>query len=684
MQVFGYGNMGEVVKNLRSVAVAGYHSYWFYTSWKYDTWNRVREIMYPDREKVTYKYNTGGNVNQVTSQFPSLSTTNIVTSITYNEFGNRLKITYGNGTSTSYNYDNNKQRMNALTYSFTAYTQTRDYGYDILSNITSIDTYQPQNALPPSGAIGGPVSHQYHYDTYNRLDHAEGNYTGPNDVGPTYLRQAYELDMTYNTDHTLKTKTQSQQMGTVATATAPITTPIPVYKNSYALDYSEYATGALVAGSYGYQQPHAVRKIVETPTWVTNPATDDPRIRQKEIEYDANGNQLEIKEKVGEEYTSLRKNLWDEENRLTAVNLKPDESTSHPVAIYTYDAGGNRAVRYNYDRMDVSSNAKEVAQKATDNVMMYPSGLVMAKAMKLDIKENVLSYTKHYYVGSERVSAKTGTVQQLGICPDILMATEMPGLDISITSMIRNTSNTSVTDAGTAVTAVYTKFNLTPPPMNPVIEPNRESYLHDMAKMNVYYFHSDHLGSSSYMTNASGKAIQHMEYLPFGETLVDEHSNSFSSPFKFNAKEFDEETGNYYYGARYYDPKWSIFISVDPMVEKTRDTYGYCYQNPINLVDPDGRQGEDWYINLFTGNVSWKEGHGSRFGYKDLGHTWGSTDVNGNRFLMDGDTKQITYNGKVLADFNKNPDSSYGIAFADGGNSQTLKNCPREVETFNG
>ncbi|OYQ49648.1 RHS repeat-associated core domain-containing protein [Flavobacterium aurantiibacter] len=53
------------------------------------------------------------------------------------------------------------------------------------------------------------------------------------------------------------------------------------------------------------------------------------------------------------------------------------------------------------------------------------------------------------------------------------------------------------------------------------------------------------------------------------------------------------ETGNYYYGARYYDPKWSSFISVDPLAEKTRDAYGYCYQNPINLVDPDGREADD-------------------------------------------------------------------------------------------
>ncbi len=41
-----------------------------------------------------------------------------------------------------------------------------------------------------------------------------------------------------------------------------------------------------------------------------------------------------------------------------------------------------------------------------------------------------------------------------------------------------------------------------------------------------------------------------------------------------------------------YDPKWSTFISVDPLAEKTMDAYGYCYQNPINLVDPDGREAE--------------------------------------------------------------------------------------------
>jgi len=86
-----------------------------------------------------------------------------------------------------------------------------------------------------------------------------------------------------------------------------------------------------------------------------------------------------------------------------------------------------------------------------------------------------------------------------------------------------------------------------------------------------------------------------MEYLPFGELLVDEHTNSYNSPFKYNGKEFDEETGNYFYGARYYDPKWSIFISVDPLAEQYPNIspYAYVANNPIIYIDPDGREIKD-------------------------------------------------------------------------------------------
>jgi len=66
--------------------------------------------------------------------------------------------------------------------------------------------------------------------------------------------------------------------------------------------------------------------------------------------------------------------------------------------------------------------------------------------------------------------------------------------------------------------------------------------------------------------------------------------NSFSSRFRFNGKEWDEETGNYYYGARYYDPKVSMWLSVDPLASNYPyvSPYNFVENNPLNLVDPTG------------------------------------------------------------------------------------------------
>jgi len=109
-------------------------------------------------------------------------------------------------------------------------------------------------------------------------------------------------------------------------------------------------------------------------------------------------------------------------------------------------------------------------------------------------------------------------------------------------------------------------LSLNPPALNSTDDYVEESSnFNHLRNLDYFYFHPDHLGSSSYISNAAGTVSQHMEYLPFGELLVDEHTNSYNSPFKYNGKEFDEETGNYFYGARYYDPRLSIFISVDPL-----------------------------------------------------------------------------------------------------------------------
>ena len=100
---------------------------------------------------------------------------------------------------------------------------------------------------------------------------------------------------------------------------------------------------------------------------------------------------------------------------------------------------------------------------------------------------------------------------------------------------------------------------------------------------------TDHLGSSTYITDQNGDIAQYAAYTPYGE-LFREYRNV--TPYKFNGKELDTETGLYYYGARYYNPATALWLGVDPLAYTNPyvSPYVYCLSNPINLIDPDGRK----------------------------------------------------------------------------------------------
>ncbi len=107
---------------------------------------------------------------------------------------------------------------------------------------------------------------------------------------------------------------------------------------------------------------------------------------------------------------------------------------------------------------------------------------------------------------------------------------------------------------------------------------------------NTYFYHPDHLGSTSIITNSYGEVTQNISYIPYGEIFVEETAGGWQSPYYFNAKELDEETGLYYYGARYLDPAGARWLSADPMLENNPDKtpYHYCSGNPVKLMDPTG------------------------------------------------------------------------------------------------
>ncbi len=107
-----------------------------------------------------------------------------------------------------------------------------------------------------------------------------------------------------------------------------------------------------------------------------------------------------------------------------------------------------------------------------------------------------------------------------------------------------------------------------------------------------YFFVSDHLGSSSFITDVGGDAVQHLQYMPFGEHFVNQTSTSWETPYKFSGKEKDSKTGYSYFGARYYNSDLSVWLSVDPMSDMypMLSPYVYVANNPILYCDPDGKK----------------------------------------------------------------------------------------------
>ncbi|MCK5543535.1 MAG: RHS repeat-associated core domain-containing protein, partial [Desulfobacterales bacterium] len=108
------------------------------------------------------------------------------------------------------------------------------------------------------------------------------------------------------------------------------------------------------------------------------------------------------------------------------------------------------------------------------------------------------------------------------------------------------------------------------------------------------FYHADHLGGSSRITNTSGTEVSRIGYLPYGSDAYS--SGSGDEPvYKFTGKEQDA-TGLYYYGARYYDPALGRFISPDAM----GDNYVYCGNNPVGRIDPDGNSWQKAHDFLYS------------------------------------------------------------------------------------
>ena len=587
-----YGKMGEVAKTRRTMIVPNQAIATYVTQWTYDSHNRLLEMIYPDEEKVTYTYDLGGQLTNVHG-YKSYGY-DYVNRIGYDKFGQRTYMKYCNGAETFYTYDPQRRRLQNLKVNAGGNTiMDNAYTYDAVSNVLSVANGA---ALPQSGKAGGQMSHSYTYDALYRLTGATGTYTGADSKTASYT-----LAMGYDNMHRITSKSQHLTQGNLQ------------------------FDGTLNVGydlTYTYGQEDGKKFQLDNVSDVNYRTEATPDESQKTrnshaYEYDANGNLVYVntertkKDGTTDEKAHERKLKWDEENRLLASD---DDGF---VTNYWYDADGERTVKTSGESEHVYVNSEFAGGRTnTAKFSLYVSPYLVANQGG--------RYTKHIYIGSQRIVSKIGDFASYGSDPRRIQYAGSEADAISVDyagkysaqqeAIKENYATFEVPYNGTdnndyvngegfccndgSMEAAQTRA------LTKALEDNFQEG--DAYENLQFYYHPDHLGSSSYITNLDGEVVQHIEYVPFGEVFIEERNNIWNTPYLFNAKEFDEETGLYYYGARYYDPKLSLWMSTDPLEDKypNFNSYSYVFNNPIRFIDPNGEDGVDKFIGYTIGTIT--------------------------------------------------------------------------------
>ena len=587
-EAYYYGRQGEVTKTVRTVmaSVADIRTYVYGAT--YDSWNRVQTMTYPDGEMVTYHYNAAGQVERLTSNKQGRQSV-IVDRIGYDKEGHTVYTKLGNGTETTYTYDKQRERLQVMNLTADGQTVMENrYRYDAVDNILGITNAANPTSLTKlnKAKLGGRSSHTYEYDELNRLIHASGK----------AKRASYDMMMSFGRMSEPLTKVQKVDSTTTAKS----------YNFAYKYEDSNHPTAPTQIGHDHYT-------------------------------YDANGNPTLV---TNDSANTTREMYWDEDNRLMVL------SDNGKTSRYTYNAAGERIMK-SYGTMEgvyINGAPQGITFHETDNFTLYPASI-------LSVNKN--RFTKHYFIGDKRIASRIGTglfnnvygrngsyvtagqqdyaermnqiqtqkeayYKKVGVAPGVPTEKGAYG-DPENTGVGYNAVLTELGNHDVPQGWIQTPHPNTTPgtnpgapvswndPSNPDDPQAGYGYVpNDTTREETFFYHSDHLGSTSYITDDKANITQYDAYLPYGELLVDEHNSSEELPYKFNGKQFDDETGLYYYGARYLNPVTCLWYGVDPLAEKYKEigSYVYCADNPINLFDPDGQK----FIYNAQGKFLRKEG----------------------------------------------------------------------------
>jgi RHS repeat-associated protein len=540
---FVYDELGNVAQSVRRITMPTEgKAYIFRTLFKYDSFGRMRNIVYPDGEIVHYGYATGGILKNVAGIKDGSSTIYLWDRL-YDEQGRKTYQLYGNGSWTDYQYSPSRQWLTFMnTETPVVGLSEISYDYDYAGNL--FEVVQTKAALS-APVTGGPYHNEYIYDAQYRLTSSSGTGNFP-----------YEFRASYS---------PSGRMGSKKLTSSPLQTDL----------------------QYGYDDLHK---------------THQPRViydagvsKAIDLYWDLNGNLAQAIDCQQE----ARMHEWDEENRLRFVI--DAEHTSY----YGHDANGERVYKLtgrSYINYTLSGDIFSTAN--FDDAVLYPNPYII-------ITPN--GYTKHYYAGSERLATKIGgggfgdmilpaeplTSEESATCGSIFSNHYGPQQDdpfhynhimseLVAIEDINGHTNTNLEYQCGPLNLARVEAQADQDILLQALENNENIF---QQEREVYYYHGDHLGSASWITDESAVPIQYLHYAPYGELIANQRASGYNERYKFTGKERDAETGYDYFGARSYASQLGHWLSVDPLSYRYPhiSPYAYAAWNPIKYIDPDGR-----------------------------------------------------------------------------------------------
>jgi RHS repeat-associated protein len=590
------------------------------TTFTYDVMNHLTQITYPDSTTARLSYDYRGRRISATDQDGH------TTNYTYDDTDRLISLKDAAGNTTTYVYDTE----NNLTNIIDPNNRTTTFGHDNLGEITQTTFPSGQSETNTYDAAGNLLTKTdrngqttgYAYDQLDRLvqktnpDTTTVNYTYDNDSRVT---QVSDPSGTYQ--YTF------DSMGRLTgTSTQYSFLPSRSFNMSFSYDAASNRTGFTDpeggASAYAYDALNRVKAL--TPPSAFSAGTFS-------FTYDALGRRtgLNRPNSVATGYA------YDTLSHLLSV-LHQLGGTAIDGATYTVDAAGNRTAKtnqltgsvtnYGYDAIYRLLHATQTGTSA-ENYTYDPVGNRLSS-------QSVSQY--NYNVGNELTSVPSGnyTYDNNGnTLTDPTGRNFVWDFDNRLTSMTlpgggavtfkydpygrrifkSSSFGTTIysydganlveeTDAGGTVVARY------------IQGPDRiDEPLAMLQGGATSYYDADGSGSITSLTNSLGSVVQTYTYDSFGNQTAT--SGSIANPFQYAAREFDKETGLYYYRARYYDPTTGRFLSEDPLKFAAEiNLYPYAGNNPVNFTDPLGtckdptavKLCHDAYLSALFGNTGAK------------------------------------------------------------------------------